>query len=139
MIKPDSLYRQGMKILGYTVEPKENADISGWRRVGSNIAYYRNCIQRNAGVYYHTLTFTIIPYGESMYIASDYPYKYSDLMNFIKENCDGSNYDRVRSTTLCKTLAGNLCSLLIITNFNSTPTEISRRSAVIFTARVHPG
>jgi len=40
---------------------------------------------------------------------------------------------------LCKTLAGNDCEMLIITNFSSSAEEISERPAVILTSWVHPG
>jgi hypothetical protein len=35
--------------------------------------------------------------------------------------------------------AGNDIDLLIVTNFNSNPVELSRRKAVILSARVHSG
>ena len=40
---------------------------------------------------------------------------------------------------LTKTLAGNDCEMVIITNFLSRPEEIALRRAVILTSRVHPG
>lgn len=40
---------------------------------------------------------------------------------------------------MCKTLAGNDCEMLIITNFYSWEEEIAEWSAVIISARVHPG
>ena len=40
---------------------------------------------------------------------------------------------------MCKTLAGNDCEMLIITNFYSREEDIADRSAVILSARVHPG
>lgn len=40
---------------------------------------------------------------------------------------------------LCKTLAGNDCEMVIITNFTSRPEEIAVRRAIILTSRVHPG
>lgn len=53
--------------------------------------------------------------------------------------CTFSNKDKVRRAPLCKTIAGNDCDMLIITNFTSSPEDISERPAVILTARVHPG
>jgi hypothetical protein len=74
-----------------------------------------------------------------MYIASDYPYTYSDLEKITAIFNKPYNTDRIRTTTLCKTLAGNPCPLYIITNFSSTKEEIAKRNAIILTARVHPG
>lgn len=74
-----------------------------------------------------------------MYIASDYPYTYSDLEKATEIFNSPCNNDRIRTTPLCKTLAGNTCPLYIITNFKSTPEEISLRPCIFFTARVHPG
>jgi len=47
--------------------------------------------------------------------------------------------DRVRKTSMCKTLAGNDSDMIIITNFSSEDEEIAERKAVILSARVHPG
>jgi hypothetical protein len=47
--------------------------------------------------------------------------------------------DRIRKTILCQSNAGNDVDVLIVTNFSSTPMELSVRKAVILTARVHPG
>ena len=40
---------------------------------------------------------------------------------------------------LCKTLAGNVCDLLTITDFTSPPEDIRNRKGVVITARVHAG
>ena len=40
---------------------------------------------------------------------------------------------------LTKTIAGNNCEMVIITNFTSRPELIALRRAVILTSRVHPG
>ena len=136
MMKPDCLYNQGMKILSCPISAD---DKFVWKHDGINIAYYRNCIQHRPGCNYYTLTFTISAHDKAMYISSDYPYKYSDLKEFLEEHCTEQNFHKVRTATHCKTLAGNDCPLLIITNFESTAEEISRRPAAIFTARVHPG
>jgi hypothetical protein len=47
--------------------------------------------------------------------------------------------DKIRKTILCKTIAGNDCEMVIITNFLSKPEEIAVRRAIILTSRVHPG
>ena len=40
---------------------------------------------------------------------------------------------------MCKTIAGNDCDMLIVTNFSSSSEDIAERPSVILTARVHPG
>lgn len=40
---------------------------------------------------------------------------------------------------LCKTISGNDCEMVIITNFTSRPEEIAIRRAIILSSRVHPG
>lgn len=40
---------------------------------------------------------------------------------------------------MCRTIAGNDCDMVIITNFASRPEDIAFRKAVILTSRVHPG
>ena len=77
--------------------------------------------------------------NDTVYLAHCYPYTYSDLCFNIKQLCAAANFDKIRRTVLCKTLAGNDCEMLIITNFNSNPEEIAVRKAVVLTSRVHPG
>lgn len=89
-----------------------------------------------------TLTFEVIfnHDTDSVYIANSYPYTYTDLMNFLeKQVCTEENAHCVRRSVLCKSTAGNDCYQLLITNFNSSETEIAKREAIIFTARAHPG
>ena len=112
MTKPDSLYNQGMKVLCCPLYGK-----TVWKRNGTNIAYYKNSIPRSQGENYYTLTFTINAEVKSMNIASDYPYKYSDVKRLLKTLCTKENRGKVRSMPLCKTLAGNTCELIVITNF----------------------
>lgn len=45
----------------------------------------------------------------------------------------------MRRAPLCKTIAGNDCDMIILTNFLSTPEDIAERPAIILTGRVHPG
>ncbi len=149
MVKPDFLYNQGMRVLVYSEKTAAETAV-GWHRDGTGIVYYRNAVQRKGGFNYYTLTFSLackctlfiaqpVDDSDRVFVASDYPYTYTDLMRFGTRTCTAGNKNRIRGTTLCKTLAGNPCPLYIITNFASPPAEIARRPAVIFTARVHPG
>jgi len=41
LLKPDSLYNYGMRILCFSEKLKDKEDV-GWHRVGENISYYAN-------------------------------------------------------------------------------------------------
>lgn len=93
------------------------------------------------GPLYYALTFEIkfAHDNDTVFFAHCYPYTYTDLCDFIKAQCVFNNKDKIRKTVLCKSLAGNDVDMLIITNFNSDPVDISFRKSIILTARVHPG
>lgn len=171
LTKPDSLFNQGLQPVIFNCgEAKRTGQ--GWVRCGSDIAYYANTYQRNVsgsggpssgeGVStYFTLTFTIdFPSaGESYLLAHSYPYTYSDhkahmakLLSspFVRQHCTHS--------VLCKTLGGNDCDLLTITedgkdemptellnerikntSGNSTVGPTKRKKCIVVTGRVHPG
>ena len=96
--------------------------------------------RKNAG-YYYTLTFSIqFDYDhDTVYLAHCYPYTYSDCCEYLAKVCTPETKDKIRKTILCKTLAGNDCEMVIITNFTSRPEEIAVRWAIMLTSRVHPG
>lgn len=98
-------------------------------------------MKKKSGGYYFTLTFTIEfkHDNDEVYFAHCYPYTYSDLVKFINKNCTVANKDKIRKTSLCKTIAGNDCEMVIVTSFYSDPEEIATRKAVIISGRVHPG
>ncbi len=76
---------------------------------------------------------------DDVYFAHCYPYTHSDSVELLARVCTPDNKDRIRKTILCKTIAGNDCEMVIITNFSSQPEQIAVRKAVVITARVHPG
>jgi hypothetical protein len=94
-----------------------------------------------SGAFYYSLTFEVTFKHDldTVYLAHCLPYTYSDLGEYIKKTCTYKNKEKVRKTVLCKTLAGNDCEMLIVTNFASHPEEIAVRKAIILTSRVHPG
>jgi len=91
--------------------------------------------------YYYALSFEVkLPYDDdSVYLAHCYPYTYTDLCEYLSRVCQADTRDRIRKTVLCKSLAGNDVEVLIITNFQSEPIELSVRRSIILTSRVHPG
>lgn len=152
-LKPDSSFNQGMKPLMYSKREAETKGM-GWQRVGEDIAYYANNHQRSkfsnlpgpqplasapAPSAFFTLSFKLnfkYDYDE-VWLAYCYPYTYSDCTRHLQSLTHLK--DRVRRTPLCRTLAGNDCEMLIITNFLSEPEAIALRPAVILTGRIHPG
>ena len=139
MTKPDFLYNQGIKIMMYSVMESDQCKV-GWHREGTDIAYYKNQIQRKGAAYY-TLTFTIESKysGDEIYLATDIPYTYTDLMKKIDKWCNPKNCLKVHNTPISKTFIGNNFPMLTITNYSSTNVEIASRPVIFFTARVHPG
>lgn len=81
-----------------------------------------------------------------MYLAHCFPFTYRDCREHVEFICSESKKEnfahvknKVRRTELCKSLAGNILDLIIITGFDSREEDISMRPAVIITGRVHPG
>lgn len=98
-------------------------------------------MKKKGGGNYYSLQFEVsFRHDEDeIYIAHCYPYTYSDCCALLERLCVYQNKDKIRKTTLVKTIAGNNCEMVIITNFASRAEEIALRRAVILTSRVHPG
>lgn len=114
----------------------------GWVRGCSNVCYYQNSMKRKSLGYYYTQTFTInFNYkNDVVYFAHCYPYTYTDLCFYLTNlETDPRKKDRVRRRTLCQTIAGNNCDMLIITNFTTDQDAIKNRKGVVISGRVHPG
>lgn len=139
LVKPESLYNDGMKPLFYSKKGAENGN--GWYHDGQAISYYQNNMKKKGGGFYYTLTFQAkFNYeNDEVYVAHCYPYTYSDCCELLNQLCTVDSKDKIRKTVLCKTLAGNDCEMVIITNFASRPEDIAIRKAIILTSRVHPG
>lgn len=61
------------------------------------------------------------------------------MKDYINNLVVQESKDKIRKTVLCQTNAGNDVEVLIVTNFQSSPVDLSVRKAVVLTARVHPG
>lgn len=125
----------------YSTKDAARSGGNGWYRDGENICYYQNSMKRKGGGSYYTLSFEVtFKYDDDeVYLAHCYPYTYSDCCELLQRLCTNETKDKIRKTILTKTLAGNDCEMVIITNFVSRPEEIAVRRAVILTSRVHPG
>ena len=75
-----------------------------------------------------------------IYFALCFPYTYSTLQDYLhKLSIAKTNKNKIKFSTLNKTICGNPLDILYITNFASTQSVINARQSIIFTARVHPG
>ena len=137
--KADSLFNHGMKVAVYSMKSADREGV-GWTRGGSDIMYYPNGIRRGAKSYYTlTFTFTFSYSFDIVYLAYSIPYTYTQLQqsldNFEKDPETSQYFNR---KTLCRTLGGNPCDYLTITN-KGTIEEVKSRRSVVFSGRVHPG
>ncbi|OPJ69067.1 cytosolic carboxypeptidase 3 isoform C [Patagioenas fasciata monilis] len=137
--KRNSLYKRGLRPLLYSEADAKKHSV-GWRRTGNEIKYYKN----NEGQGEHqcfslTWTFQFPHDQDTCYFAHCYPYTYSNLQEYlvaISKDPVKSKFCQIH--ILCHSLAGNIVYVLTITN-SSKSSEVTKRKAVILTARVHPG
>jgi hypothetical protein len=53
------------------------------------------------------LNLSLLDDDDEVFFAYCYPFTYTDCCNHVSSICTTMNRDRIRRTTLCKTLAGN--------------------------------
>jgi hypothetical protein len=142
MSKPNSLFTKGLQPLYFSSKTSKN-----WQRGGSEISYLSNSIPRKTitpgqPTTYFTLsfTFTFTHSDERVFFAQSYPYTYNQLTNYLQEIRITSKLI-LKVSNLCKTLAGNDCPLVTITeNIDQyEETKKNDRKVVFITSRVHPG
>ena len=82
--KPSSLYNNGLRPLMYSTQLAEKRG-KGWIRNGENIRYYRRAIPTASGRSQYCLTWTMkFPHNDdTVYLAHDYPYTYTDLQQYL--------------------------------------------------------
>ncbi|XP_054728956.1 cytosolic carboxypeptidase Nna1 isoform X2 [Anastrepha obliqua] len=144
LVKSDSLYNDGMRPLMYsTIDAKQIRE--GWKRCGTNIAYYRNDDdtpseeeEENCS---YTLTFNIEFQhdNDTVYFAHSYPYTYSDLQDYlmnIQKDPVKSKFCKLR--LLCRSLAGNNVYYLTVTAPVPDEEAMRKKKAIVVSARVHP-
>ena len=125
LMKYESLYNNGMKPLVFSTQQNRLNGL-GWHRDGSAISYYQNSISRKftlpetkTAKFYFTLTFSYnFQYAsDTVYFAHCFPYTYSDLSDYLNGLSNSPEYKNIlRVNPLCKTIAGNICHVITITN-----------------------
>ena len=148
MIKSKSLYTDGMKVLYYSEKRQQNLKTKGhekgWSRGGEDISYFQNNYRKenqqlkDQRCYFtFTYTFTFNYEDDVVYFAYSQPYTYSELNNHLDE-ISSRKLSYISRNTLCRTIAGNKCEYLTISN--RVPVEVDRKKqGVVITARIHPG
>jgi hypothetical protein len=135
-MKYESLYSEGMKPLVYSTKKFESTG-EDWHRSGFNLGYYQNTYRRDYPVpscpsktsYFYTLTFSYkFEYQDDLvFFAYSHPYTYSDLNRYLSTLYP--KYQSIlRITNFCKTLAGNPCYVLTITQNVETYSASAKES-----------
>ncbi|GMF16934.1 unnamed protein product [Phytophthora fragariaefolia] len=165
MLKKASLYTDGMLPAIYIESP--GLIKCGWRHSGINVCYFKNTDtyrHRRTGKIrnYYTLSFVYefpvhppsspkVALAQNVlddkpfvaYFAYCYPYTYTRLQRFMLSlQKDPERRNTFKRRVMCKTIAGNNCDLLTITDFSQDDEKdpaARRRTAIVITARVHPG
>ncbi|KAL4159924.1 hypothetical protein PRNP1_000496 [Phytophthora ramorum] len=170
MLKKASLYTDGMLPTVYLESPAVIK--CGWHHSGVNVCYFKNTDtyrHRRTGKVrnYYTLSFVHefpvqVPSSPEAalssssqahnafddkplvaYFAHCYPYTYTRLQRFLLSlQKDPERRNNFKRRVMCKTIAGNNCDLLTITDFSQDDEKdlvTRRRTAIVLTARVHPG
>ena len=134
--KRTSLFNNGMMPLLYSEKKGK------WCRCGQNISYFqvrRGNIEKKR-VYALTFTHRFEYSRDKCFFAYSYPYTYSDLQDDLRSlQLDKSKSNTFRRSVLSRSLAGNRCDLLSITEQTSSLKELQQRQGILVSARVHPG
>jgi hypothetical protein len=158
MLKKASLYNDGM-LPAVFVERGSEISQRKWHHDGTNVCYFRNAdTYRNHKTgkiqNFYTLSFVyefILPstsYSSSdtlapvvAYFAHCFPYTYSRLQRYLLSlQKDPARTRHLKRRTLCKTIAGNNCDMLTITDFAQDDESTGvLRTGIVLTSRVHPG
>lgn len=170
MLKKSSLYNTGMLPVVYIDGGYSDNRRRGWHHAGTNVCYFKNAStyrhpKTGRVTNFYTLSFVYeleIPtsalqpnysgngddqddqegMATSVYFAHCYPYTYSRLQQFLLTlQKDPERTRNFKRRVLCKTIAGNTCDVLTITDFaiDDEKSDGNKRTGVVLTARVHPG
>ncbi|XP_051476902.1 cytosolic carboxypeptidase 2 [Apus apus] len=137
LAKPTSLYTQGLRPLLYSQRDAQSRGI-GWRRVGTDVRYYRGSGDPAAPASFRLSWTSQFPHdGDTCFFAHSYPYTYTDLRRYLRALAGDPSRSRFCAVReLCRSLAGNAVYLLTIT---SPAGGAGAKRGVVATARAHPG
>jgi hypothetical protein len=77
---------------------------------------------------------------DTVFFAYCYPYTFTDLNRYLNKISANEKMSMiVGSKLMCKSINGNECQMLVITDFTRDDIEIAGREAIFISARVHPG
>jgi hypothetical protein len=127
LLKYESLYNNGLKPLVYSTKRGR------WQRDGSSISYYQNTIPRPSDLktlqYTLTFSYTFQENDDTVYFAHCFPYTYTALMHDLRVLAL-KHPSTCRLDILCKTLGGNDCPVITITQnietYQSWSDELNR-------------
>ena len=150
--KPDSLFNFGMRVSIYSEKMAKGTDEEGtggrgWFRGGDQISYYGNNITKDCGWSNQTFYSLSFRYkfqydDDTVYFAYCIPYTYSDLLQDLNDiEMDEERKNFCQRKTLCKTISGQDCEMLTITQKGDIKDlkKTEKKKAVVLSARVHPG
>lgn len=109
--KFDSLYNEGL--LPAVRSMRQGGE---WQRGGFNVSYYQNGRRQGTDRHTYTLTFqyTFQMAHDTVYFAHCFPYTFTDLCKYL-DHIKYQYADIARVSPMCKTLAGNVCEIITIT------------------------
>ena len=109
----------------------------GWNRTGDDICFFKTSQSHSS------LNFSVeFEYDDdTVFFALNHPFTYTLLNTHLNHLTSASqpNGPVISVKNLCRTLAGNVCPIVTITDFTSPPQVIAQRKIVCISARVHPG
>jgi len=127
MVKPSSLYSVGFRPFAYSVKGNKE-----WIYAGTSISYAPTEGQiesfgKKKKFYTLKWKYTYEYANDEVYFAQFIPYTFTDLISYLRGIKERSEVQSiVRMESLCKTLAGNDCPLLTITDNISTYTLLEQ-------------
>jgi hypothetical protein len=153
LVKKNSHFKTGMKILYRSLKEEAfNGQPKTWVRGGYQPCYFKTFgrfelamskklkLHSSRCVWSASFKFVFPWDNDVCYFAYGYPYTYTDLNRFLStldsQMFKNDNSILFKRELLCKTVLGNHCDIVTITDCNKKDVP---KQAVVVSARVHPG